>query len=227
MTANLKPMSDQPIKSSKRLLDPLDRMSEILFGLIMALTFTCSLSVAHAGQAEVRVMLLGALGCNLAWGLIDGVFYLMSSLGEKGRALMTLRTVRMTADPPTAQRLIADALPPTVASILEPAELETMRQRLIGLPEPPAYARLAREDLGGAVAVAILVFLATFPVVIPFLFVPEAVLALRLSNAVAVVLLFVAGYGLGRSSGRKPWAMGISMVVVGALMVGLCIALGG
>jgi VIT1/CCC1 family predicted Fe2+/Mn2+ transporter len=102
-----------------------------------------------------------------------------------------------------------------------------MRQRLIGLPEPPAYARLAREDLGGAVAVAILVFLATFPVVIPFLFVSDALLAMRLSNAVAVGLLFVAGYRLGRASGRKPWGMGISMVVVGALMVGLCIALGG
>jgi VIT1/CCC1 family predicted Fe2+/Mn2+ transporter len=50
---------------------------------------------------------------------------------------------------------------------------------------------------------------------------------MRLSNAVAVALLFVAGYRLGRSSGRTPWAMGILMVVIGALMVGLCIALGG
>jgi VIT1/CCC1 family predicted Fe2+/Mn2+ transporter len=71
------------------------------------------------------------------------------------------------------------------------------------------------------------VFLATFPVVIPFLFVSDALLAMRLSNAVAVALLFVAGYRLGRSSGRTPWAMGILMVVIGALMVGLCIALGG
>ena len=55
----------------------------------------------------------------------------------------------------------------------------------------------------------------------------DAILALRLSNAVAVVLLFVAGYRLGRSSGRTPWVMGISIVVVGALLVGLCIALGG
>ena len=51
------------------------------------------------------------------------------------------------------------------------------------------------------------------------LFVSDAILALRLSNAVAVVLLFVAGYRLGRSSGRTPWVMGISMVVIDALMV--------
>jgi len=64
-------------------------------------------------------------------------------------------------------------------------------------------------------------------VAIPFLLVSDAGLAMRLSNAAAVVLLFVAGYRLGRSSGRTPWRMGISMVVIGALMVGLCIALGG
>ena len=80
------------------------------------LTSTCSLSVAEAGQAEVRTMLLGALGCNLAWGIIDGVFYLMGCLAEKGRALITLRAVRKATDPQAAQRLIAEALPSTVAS---------------------------------------------------------------------------------------------------------------
>src|SRR5204862_345440 len=64
-------------RSSKRVLDPIDRVSEVLFGLIMVLTFTGALSVAEAGREDVRTMLIGALGCNLAWGIIDGVLYLM------------------------------------------------------------------------------------------------------------------------------------------------------
>src|SRR5207249_4453585 len=72
-------------RSSKRVLDPIDRVSEVLFGLIMVLTFTGSLSVAEAGRESIRTMLIGALGCNLAWGIIDGVFYLMGCLAEKGR----------------------------------------------------------------------------------------------------------------------------------------------
>ena len=104
-------MSNEPIKSSKRVLDPMDRVSEVLFGLIMVLTFTGSLSVAQAGRTEIRTMLLGALGCNLAWGIIDGVFYLMGCLAEKGRLILTLRAVRNAADPQAAQRIIADALP--------------------------------------------------------------------------------------------------------------------
>src|SRR5436189_2432755 len=110
--------------SSRRVLEPIDRVSEVLFGLIMVLTFTGSLSVAEAGRDDVRTMLIGALGCNLAWGIIDAVLYLMGSLAEKAQGLRTLRAVRKATDPEKAQRLIADALPSVVASILEPAELE-------------------------------------------------------------------------------------------------------
>jgi hypothetical protein len=195
---------DQTITSTKRVLDPIDRTSEILFGLIMALTFTCSLSVAQAGQAEVRTMLLGALGCNLAWGIIDGVFYLMGALAGKGRGLKTLQKVRVSTDAHAARQLIAAALPAPVAGVLQPEELEQTRRRLVMLPEPPAYAQVTRDESLGAVAAAILVFFSTFPAVIPFLLVADATQALRLSNAVATVMLFVAGYRFGISSGRPP-----------------------
>ena len=215
------------MKSSKRVLDPIERLSEVLFGLIMVLTFTGSLSVAEAGRDDVRAMLIGAIGCNLAWGIIDGVLYLMSNLAEKGRRLFTLRVVRQTTSPQAAQRVIADALPPIVASILEPAELETMRLRLRQLPEPPPRVRLGKDDWLGALGVFLLVFLATFPVVIPFIFMHDARPALRVSNAIAVVLLFLTGYAFGRMTGRRPWAVGMSMVALGAALVAMTIALGG
>src|SRR5256885_16687328 len=137
--------------SSKRVLEPIDRVSEVLFGLIMVLTFTGSLSVAEAGRDEVRTMLSGALGCNLAWGIIDGVLYLMGCLAEKGRGLLTFRAVRKAANPKEAQRLIADALPSVVASVLEPVEMESLYQRLKQLPEPSDHVQLHRDDWLGAV----------------------------------------------------------------------------
>ena len=134
--------------SSMRVLDPIDRVSEVLFGLIMVLTFTGSLSVAEAGREDVRTMLIGALGCNVAWGIIDAMLYLMGGLAEKSQGLMTYLAVRKATDPQQAQRLIADALPPVVASILEPAELETMRRRLMQLPEPPERADAGARTIG-------------------------------------------------------------------------------
>lgn len=219
-------MSNKLVESSKRVLDPLERVSEILFGLIMVLGFTGSLSVA-AGRDDVRTMLLGALGCNLAWGIIDAAFYLMGSLAEKGRNLLTFRKVRRTADPGQAQRLIADHLPSVIASVLKPAEFEAMHERLKQVPEPPRHAKLSKDDWLGAGSVFLLVFFSTFPVVMPFIFMRDAASALRVSNAVAITMLFLAGYAVGRMTGGHPWAVGISMVLLGSMLVGLAIALGG
>jgi hypothetical protein len=210
----------------KRALEPIDRVSEVLFGLIMVLSFTGSLSVAEAGREDVRTMLVGALGCNLAWGIIDAAFYLMGCLAEKGRELATLRAVREATVPERAHRLIADSLP-LVGSVLEPSVLEAIRLRLKQLPEPESGARLGRDDWRGAVGVFVLVFLSTFPVTIPFIFMGDAMRAMRVSNAIAVALLFVAGYTFGRITGRPPVVVGMGMVVFGAVLVGLTIALGG
>lgn len=220
-------MPENSERSSKRALDPIDRVSEVLFGLIMVLTITGSLSVAEAGRSEVRTMLFGALGCNLAWGIIDGLLYVMGSLAEKGRNLFIFRAVRKATDPKEAQRRIADALPPVVASVLEPVELEALHQRLKQLPEPPDHARLRKDDWLGAAGVFLLVFLSTFPVVIPFIFMSNAGPALRVSNVIAIVMLFLTGYAFGRMTGRHPWLVGISMVVLGLVLVGVTMALGG
>jgi hypothetical protein len=213
--------------TSKRFLEPIDRVSEVLFGLIMVLTFTGSLSVAEAGRAEVRDMLIGALGCNLAWGFIDGVFYLMSCLAEQGRGLVTFRAVRQATDPNTARTLIAGTLPPLVASVMQPGELDSLSLRLKALPEPPKHAQLPKEDWLGAVGVFLLVFLSTLPVVIPFTFMKDITLALRISNGIAIAMLFLMGHTFGRMTGRRPVWVGIVMVVSGAILVSATIALGG
>jgi hypothetical protein len=212
---------------SMRVLDSQERISEVLFGLIMVLSFTGSLSVAGAGHEDVRTMIIGAFGCNLAWGIIDGVFYLMGCLADRGTGLATLRAVRTATDPEVAQQTIARALPPTVASILEPAELESIRRRLVALPEPPAVARLDGKDWLGALGVFLLVFLSTFPVAVPFLFVANVARAMRLSNAVAIVMLLVTGILYGRQVGRSPFAFGVAMVFLGGLLVLITIELGG
>ena len=211
----------------RRALDPVDRVAEVLFGLIMVLTFTGSLSVAEAGRDDVRTMLIGALGCNLAWGIIDAILYLMGCLAERSRQLMTFRALRAAGSLEQARGIFEDVLPPAIASIIEPGELEAIRARLVRLPEPPARAHMTKEDWRGAAGVFLLVFLSTFPVVIPFIVMRNAQPALRVSNAIAVAMLFMTGYTYGRLTGYRPVGMGISMVALGAVLVAITMALGG
>src|SRR5512144_2894112 len=123
-------MAAAPGDERERLLDPVDRISEILFGLIMALTIVGSLSVATAGREEMRAVTSAALGCNLAWGLVDGVMYLVRTITERSRnRALAMRIAG--ADVDTARRLIANSLPDNVAAMTGPAEVEGMRQRLV------------------------------------------------------------------------------------------------
>ena len=214
-------------KPSRRVLDPGDRIAEALFGLIMALTFTGSLSVADAGRDDVRTMLIGALGCNLAWGVIDGIFYLFFRMADIGLDRALLDALHRTPDPADGRRLVTDALPTGVAAVLQPDEVEGLRARLTARPVDSARGLLSREDWLGACAVFLLVFLSTFPLALPFLFMDRVAPAMRVSNAIAIALLAVAGVAYGRHIGRSPFLTATAMVLLGVVLVAITIALGG
>jgi hypothetical protein len=212
---------------SKRLLGPAERIGEALFGLIMVLTFTGSLSVADAGRDDVRAMLIGAVGCNTAWGIIDAIFYLMDCLSEQAGRIRWLHTLRKAGAPEDAQRVIAESLPPMVADALGPAEYESIHQKLARLPEPRLYPRLGKDDWLAALSVFVWVFAVTFPVAIPFIFMDALARAMRVSNAIAIVLLFLCGYAFARIAGYKRWLTGLAMVAIGTVLVAITMALGG
>ncbi|MBE7734582.1 hypothetical protein, partial [Devosia faecipullorum] len=150
-----------------RILDPLDRASEILFALIMVLTFTLSIAATEAGREDVRTVLIGALGCNLAWGIIDAVMYVMGVQGERRIAASALAAIRKENDPVLGRALVADQLPPVVRGALTEAELERIRFRLRAVPESIPDQAWQWSDLLAACGVFLLVFLCVFPVVLP------------------------------------------------------------
>jgi VIT1/CCC1 family predicted Fe2+/Mn2+ transporter len=219
-------MLDPEAPSRERLIDPVDRICEILFGLIMAVTIVGSLSIAEAGRGEVRTVLAAALGCNLAWGLVDGVMYLLRAFVGRTRTRALAAQV-VTGDAATAHRLILHAMPDDLAEITGPDELEGMRRRLAALPPAPGRV-LDLRDFLAAFGVFLLVVLATFPVVVPFLLTDDASLAMRLSQGVSVGLLLLSGVALGRYAGHtRPWVTGIIMMLFGVLLVAAVKALGG
>ncbi len=211
----------------KRWLDPVDRSMEALFGLIMVLTFTGSLSVWSAGRQEVREMLVGALGCNLAWGAIDACFYLMGILATRGRGLQLLKRLRDTTDDRMVSGAFAEVLPEGIAQLLSTQERAALRDRLLSRPIVRRPAWLTGDDLKGALGVFLWVFITTFPVALPFVFMTDAVLALRVSNAIAILLLGLIGWRLATYAGFRKWATILFMVLFGCATVALTIALGG
>jgi hypothetical protein len=110
-------MSPNLTSRPNRVLEPVERISEFLFGLIMVLTLTCTFNAGEANRGSVRTTLIEAFSCNVAWGIIDAFFYLLNCLGQRGHGIALRRKLRRTPDPSEARRIIAEALPPLVASL--------------------------------------------------------------------------------------------------------------
>lgn len=211
----------------KNALDPIDRISEVLFGLIMVLTFTGSISIATDGRAEIKELLWASLGCNLAWGIVDAVMYLMSSILSRGHGLSVLKKIKLTQDKETSRELIKDELPPLISSILEPEEIDELNVRLVKIDTLPLKKEKTVSDLRAALIIFLLVFTCTFPVVLPFIFLNNTALALRMSNAIALLILFVGGFSVGKYAGFHPFLTGTMLTVLGIILVAITMALGG
>jgi hypothetical protein len=147
---------------TNRVLEPVERISEFLFGLIMVLTLTCTFNARAANKGSVRTMLMEVLGCNLASGIIDAFFYLLNRLGQRAHNIAPHETTQ-DLGPNRSKTHNADALPPLVGSLLEPQEIELWRGKLKQFPESTASPRLPREHWLGALGVFLLVFLSMSP----------------------------------------------------------------
>jgi VIT1/CCC1 family predicted Fe2+/Mn2+ transporter len=214
-----------------RHLDPGSRMLEILFGLIMTLTFTlgAGMILQEEGRAGARELLIATAGCNLAWGVIDGIFYVLGELFERGRRLRIAAGVRAAADELAARKLVADefdeSLEPMTDMQARDGLYGAIARRLRSMEIPPV--RVRREDLMAGLASGWLVFACSFPAALPFAFIDEPHLALRVSNVLLLGLLFLVGYQAGKRAFARPWLVGSVFLLVGLGLVAGTIALGG
>ena len=178
-------------------LDVVDRVCELCFGLFMALTFVGTVSAVGAGADAGHKMFYTALGCNLAWGLVDAVMFLVRMLVARGRRVTLARTVRSEPDAATGVRTLRDAMARWLRPFLGDTELESMRRRLAALPDLPQRAVFVRDEFLGAAGIFLLVVCATFPV------------------------------ALGHYAGFSGWQAGLAMAVVGILLTVAIILLAG
>jgi hypothetical protein len=214
-----------------RHLDPGSRMGELLFGLIMTLTFTlgAGLVIEEEGREGAIEMLVAILGCNLAWGLIDGVLYVLAQVFERGRLRRVAAHVRQLPQGTEARSLVATELDELLSPALdEPARRQFYERVVEGLRgSTPTPNRVTKADLIGGLVSGWLVFACSFPAILPFIVMDDLSRAVRISNAILIVLLFLVGFRAARHTLAQPWLVGLVVALVGVFLVALAIPLGG
>jgi VIT1/CCC1 family predicted Fe2+/Mn2+ transporter len=202
----------------------------VLFGLVMVLTFTLGAGlIVKEGTEATNRMLLGILGCNVAWGLIDGAMYIMSSMLDRSRKARLLQSVQKAASEEAALAMVRRELDPRLepfTSLEERTRLyPAVLNRLVKVT--PERTPVKKEDICGAIIVFWLVFLSTIPAVVPFLVFRDRFMALRVSNLLLLTMLFLVGYRWARATHSNPWIVGSVLFVAGLAMVAIAMALGG
>lgn len=214
----------------RRYLDPASRLGEILFGLIMVLTVTLTAGLTvDEGRAGVRQLLFAAIGCNIAWGIIDAVMYIMNCITVRSGKVRLVKAVRRSPDGKAALALIQDEIEPELQELLAPENAEALsRSVLKHIAEAQvAEKTLTKDDFYGALACFWLVFVSCLPAAIPFLIFSQPHFALRVSNFLLIALLFLVGQKWAQYAGTNRLVTGSAMVAIGLVLVGIAILLGG
>jgi VIT1/CCC1 family predicted Fe2+/Mn2+ transporter len=211
----------------ERVLDTVDRVSELCFGLFMALTFVGTVSAATNGEEAGRKMLYTALGCNLAWGLADAVMYLVRTIADRSRRHALALAIHRERDAQAGVRALRERLSAALDPFVSDADLEAIRARIAANASLPERARFVRDDFLAALGIFIIIVLSTFPVAAPFVIFKHVPTALLVSRLLTLAMLFVCGFALGGYAGWSGWKAGLSMVTLGVLLTMAIIALGG
>lgn len=212
----------------RRNLDPASRLGEVLFGLIMALGFTAAVRLSNE-ETTSRELLIAISGCNLAWGIVDGVMYVLGNLFERGRRTRVVREVVAAANERAALEAIGRELDGPLIDLTTEADRQQLARWVLAIASraPLETVRVRADDLLGAIAVCLAIVLATFPIVVPFVLVEDVELAVRISNGIGIAEIALLGAWWGRVVGGSPWRIALGLSTLSLLLVATTIALGG
>lgn len=212
-----------------RYLDPSESLLEILFGLVMALTMTAGARLLSDPAAIDRTELMAALaGCNVAWAVIDAVFYLLGSQFNRNRRVRFVQRLQSAASEEQAIAMIREEFALEGEPSTRVEDRATFHRAVHQLLRHAGTERahFTRRELAAAGIVFVLVSATTIPGLIPLLLIDHTDSALRAANALQIVLLFIIGYRWGHYSGPG-WRGALIVGLLGVSLVLVAVLLGG
>jgi VIT1/CCC1 family predicted Fe2+/Mn2+ transporter len=215
---------------AERYLSPSERLTEVIFGIIMALTVTSSLRLALGTSASARVTIATTtLGNNLAWGIVDAVIYLLVIIFERHRERQLVQKIKRSKDKATAINSVRRDLKDTLVEVMPKTAREHVYEHIAEVLErsKPEKVKLTRKDLLGALASFALVFSVAIPIVLPYLLLPNKVEIIYSTDIIAIGLLFLVGYLWAQYTNWNKFLTGFIFVLIGVVISVVTVFLGG
>lgn len=210
-----------------------DWLVEMKCAIIMVLAMLGYLRLALVGPDDLefqKKMILIPLGAITAWGVIDGIMYVLLNLVQRGRQARLLSTIKSNKDQKTTRILIEDNLSSSVIDALSKEEREKIYDEIIKsanniVVKKPQW--VTKKDLLVIFFTFVVVFSTGSVLVIPFLVLNDPVLSIRVADLVGIIMLFFIGYWWGKVASRNKIRSAIGITLLGVGIVVITILLGG
>jgi VIT1/CCC1 family predicted Fe2+/Mn2+ transporter len=207
---------------------PENRIAEVICGLIMVLSFTATTSGTFEGTTP-HALLIAVIGCNIAWGVVDGVTYILGNLLNRGARSRLILALQRDHNDGRANALLKARIDSVIGDALTPQQCQQIQQWVIegvgGVQAEPV--RIRRDDLLTGLACFLIVFGAALPVLVPFILIENEAIALRACNGLILAMLFAMGWRWAGFANMSRIKAGLSLLGVGLVLVVITVALGG
>ncbi len=220
------------------LIDPIDGLSEGVFSIMVFLIFTLAFKVIWLRDAieqpitsqMMNELIISAMGAILAWGIIDGMMYALTSYLAREERHRLLKDIQSADTEEEALELIADDMDYLLEPITEEGDRQVFYRNYFKLlaKSKPQPVHVTKDDLAVVLGHMLVAVLAVIPSLLPLLVLRfNFDLALTVSILVSFIMLFLTGFGWGKYTGANPWRIGFLLLLVAASLVGIAMLLGG
>jgi VIT1/CCC1 family predicted Fe2+/Mn2+ transporter len=222
-------------KEMKKYLSLSDRWTEIITGIIMTTAVIGATRIGiGSGHTDFLIIFSAAIGCDIAWGLVDGVLYIFGELTDRGRHVQLLKNLKAIEDQDNAVDLVIkkidQELDPPILEHFNHEDKVRISQGVVKFSSKmtPENVHISKKDVFGGITIFFLDVVAGLVLLIPFFFLPtQMVIAARISMVIALILLFIIGYQWAKIINRPKIQTGLIIMFLAIAIDVIVIILGG
>ena len=200
-----------------------DRTGEVAFAVIMAITINGYVALSNLNTGFVYIVAVD-LGACLTWGIIDGLIYAVSGSIERNGVRNKLLQLKACVECEDSQEKVKASFEGTfLEGFDEKGKDAIAKDILVYVPDAALEDNkvLTKQELMGWLSIVGIYLAVGFLLALPFLIMPNKVLAWFVSNGFGVAWLFGYGVQLGRIAGKNRWVLGVIMAVVAVVFLSL------
>lgn len=198
-----------------------DRTGEIAFAVLMVIIINGYVALSDLNSGFVYIVAVN-LGACFGWGMIDGLVYAISSSIDRNNIrnkLIKLKecvTCRQSLD-----KVVENFDDTFLASFDNEGKKAVAKEIIQHVPEATLGENklLTRAELMGWLSIIGIYLTVGLLMALPFLVLPDKLMAWLISNGLGVAWVAWYGVQLGKAAGKNRWLLGSILAVVGIMFL--------